>query len=183
VAKLPTTVRDDRFIVLQTLRNRSQTAVQTRSALEEVRGIQISERTVRRRLKEVELGSYIPAKAPKLEVRHQVARLAFGREHANWNIDQWSQVWFTDESRFVYKHNRREGKEYGDVEERRYSQCNFTPKVPFGGGSIMVWGGIGLGARTELVIVDRGTLNADRRSVHNKHFTRSCGTFCSTYWR
>jgi transposase len=35
--KRSTTVRDDRFIVLQTLRNRPQTAIQTRSALEEVR--------------------------------------------------------------------------------------------------------------------------------------------------
>jgi transposase len=159
--KRSTTVRDDRFIVLQTLRNRSQTAVQTRSALEEVRGVQISERTVRRRLKEVELGSYVPAKVPKLEVRPRVARLAFGREHENWNIDQWSQVLFTDESRFcvntIYGRERiwrRRGE--------RYSQCNFTPKVPFGGGSIMIWGRIGLGARTELVIVDMGTLNADR---------------------
>jgi transposase len=86
--KRSTTVRDGRFIVLQTLRNRSQTAVQTRSALEEVRGVHICERTVRRRLKEVLLGSYTAANAPKLEIRHQVARLAFGREHENWNIDQ-----------------------------------------------------------------------------------------------
>jgi hypothetical protein len=120
-----------------------------------------AQRTVRRRLKEVELGSYVPAKVPKLEVRPRVARLAFGREHENWNIDQWSQVLFTDESRFcvntIYGRERiwrRRGE--------RYSQCNFTPKVPFGGGSIMIWGGIGLGARTELVIVDMGTLNADR---------------------
>jgi hypothetical protein len=60
--------------------------------------VQISERTVRRRLKQVELGSYIPAKAPKLEVRHRVARLAFDHEHENWYIDQWSQVLFTDEN-------------------------------------------------------------------------------------
>jgi transposase len=35
--KRSTTVSNDRFIVLQTLRNRPQTAMQTRSALEEVR--------------------------------------------------------------------------------------------------------------------------------------------------
>jgi hypothetical protein len=135
--------------------------VQTRSALEEVRGVQISERTVKRRLKEVELRSYVPAKVPKLEVRLRVARLAFGREHENWNIDQWSQVLFTDESRFCV--NTIYGKErIWRRRGERYSQCNFTPKVPFGGGSIMVWGGIGLGARIELVIVDMGTLNADR---------------------
>jgi hypothetical protein len=72
--------------------------------------VQISERTVRRRLKQVELGSYIPAKAPKLEIRHRVSRLAFGHENVNWNIDQWSQVLFTGRKSFLCKHNRREGK-------------------------------------------------------------------------
>jgi hypothetical protein len=78
--------------------------------------VQISERAVRRRLKQAELGSYIPARAPKLEVRHRVARLAFGHENENWNIDQWSQVLFTDESPICV--NTIDGrKENGDVEE------------------------------------------------------------------
>jgi hypothetical protein len=78
--------------------------------------VQISERAVRRRLKQAELGSYIPARAPKLEVRHRVARLAFGHENENWNIDQWSQVLFTDESPFCV--NTIDGrKENGDAEE------------------------------------------------------------------
>jgi len=37
---------------------------------------------------------------------------------------------------------------------------NFTPTVSYGGGSVMVWGGIGLGVRTQLVVVN-GALNAD----------------------
>jgi hypothetical protein len=85
--------------------------------------VQISERAVRRRLKQAELGSYIPARAPKLEVRHRVARLAFGHENENWNIDQWGQVLFTigqvlftDGSPFCV--NTIDGrKENGDVEE------------------------------------------------------------------
>jgi hypothetical protein len=43
----------------------------------------------------------------------------------------------------------------------------------------MAWGTISLGARTELLIIDRGTLNADRYITN--YFTGSCGIFCSTY--
>ncbi|PZC73788.1 hypothetical protein B5X24_HaOG208763 [Helicoverpa armigera] len=76
---------DDRFISVQSLRNRLQTAVQTRNLLEEVLNVRVTERTVRRRLYEDGLKSYVPAKAPKLEVCHRVARLAFARQHRNWS--------------------------------------------------------------------------------------------------
>jgi hypothetical protein len=39
----------------------------------------------------------------------------------------------------------------------RYVQCNITQTVSYGGGSIMVWGGISLEGRTELVIVNQGS--------------------------
>lgn len=168
--KRSTTAVDDRFITLQTLRNRRRTAVQTRNELEEVRGTRISERTVRRRLKEVGLKSYRPKKASKLQRRHRVARLAFAREHRNWNDDQWGQVLFTDESRFCV--NSIDGRErlYRRPGEQN-EQFNFTPTVSFGGGSVMVWGGICLGARTELVVIDGGALTADRyiRDVLQDH--------------
>ncbi|CAH1379209.1 unnamed protein product, partial [Tenebrio molitor] len=40
----------------------------------------------------------------------------------------------------------------------RYAQCNIVPTVMFGGGSVMVWGGITLEARTELVVIPRGSI-------------------------
>lgn len=159
--KRSTTAVDDRFLTLHILRNRRLTAVQTRNQLEEVRGTRIGQRTVRRRLKEVGIKSYRPKKAPKLQRRHRVARLAFAREHQNWTNDQWSKVLFTDESRFCI--NSIDGRErlYRRPGEQN-EQFNFTPTVSFGGGSIMVWGGICLGARTELVVIDGRALNADR---------------------
>lgn len=80
-----TSAVDDLFIRVQTLKNRRQTAIQTRNVLEEVHNVRVCERTVRRRLNEVGLKSYVPAKAPKLEVSHRVARLAFARQHQNWS--------------------------------------------------------------------------------------------------
>jgi len=87
-----------------------------------------------------------------------VDRLCFAREHENWENDQWANVLFTDESRFYV--NSIDGRER--LYHRRGEQdehVNFTPTVSYGGGSVMIWGGICLGARTELVVVN-GALNA-----------------------
>jgi hypothetical protein len=48
----------------------------------------------------------------------------------------------------------------------QYAQCNFVTKESFGGGSIMVWIGISLDVATELVVLDRGNLNAHRYSTN-----------------
>lgn len=52
-----TSAVDGCFITLQSLRNRRRTTVQTRNQLAEVRNVNVSERTVRRRLNEVGLRS------------------------------------------------------------------------------------------------------------------------------
>jgi hypothetical protein len=44
----------------------------------------------------------------------------------------------------------------------RYAQCCFASKVPFGGGGVMIWGGISLAGCTALVTLRRGSINADR---------------------
>ncbi|KAF2901740.1 hypothetical protein ILUMI_04468, partial [Ignelater luminosus] len=67
---------DDRFIVPNTLRDRSSAAaVQLQHRLLTVRGIEISERTIRRRLVESGLTSRKPATGAQLLPRHRRARL------------------------------------------------------------------------------------------------------------
>lgn len=62
-----------------------------------------------------------------------IARLAFASEYQNWN----------------------------DTREIR-EQFNVTPTMSFGGGSIMVWGGIYVGASTKLVVIDGRAFTAGR---------------------
>ncbi|KAL0859656.1 hypothetical protein ABMA27_010775 [Loxostege sticticalis] len=50
-----TSARDDRFIVLEILRNRFLTAVEIRQRLQIARGVNVSKRTIRRRMEEVNL--------------------------------------------------------------------------------------------------------------------------------
>ncbi|CAK1601121.1 unnamed protein product [Parnassius mnemosyne] len=156
-----TSRRDEGFLQLEVRRNTRLTAVQARNELEDVRRVRVSERTVRRRFEEVGLGSYIPAKSPKLERRHRVNRLSYAREHRHWDLNEWQQVIFTDECRVLLKQIDGRQRIWRRKRER-HIQSNFEHTVAYGGDSIMVWRGICLGARMELVIVTGGTMTADR---------------------
>lgn len=155
-----TSSRDDRFIALQVLRNRFLTAVEITTRLRLIRNVTVSERTVRRRIEERNLRARRPARGPALLRRHRVARLRFARLHVNWTIRQWSNVLFVDESRVALRAPdgrervwRRRGERFLPITTRQVA--------PFHGGSIMIWGGICLRARTELVLVN-GNMTAAR---------------------
>lgn len=156
-----TSARDDRFVVSKVLRNRFCTAVEARNQLFEVRGVSVSERTVRRRLAEQNLLARRPAKAPKLEAHHRRARLQFAREHLRWTMEQWKNVLFSDESRIAL--NAPDGRQrvYRRRSER-FAPCAIVETVGYQGGSIMVWGAISYEARTDLVVVSRGSMTAQR---------------------
>lgn len=155
-----TSARDDRFIVLAVLRNRFLTAVEIRQRLQTARGVNVSERTIRRRMEERDLRARRPARGPELLRHHRVARLRFAREHANWTHEQWSKVLWTDECRVALRAPdgrervwRRRGERFLPITTRQ--------TVSFHGGSVMVWGGISSDARTELAVVN-GRLTAVR---------------------
>lgn len=156
-----TNPNDDRFIVLECLRNRHATAVEIRNRLHHARNTNVSERTVRRRLEEANLTSRRPATGPELLRRHRIARLEFARNHQNWGEDEWGRILFTDESRFSLRSPDGRERVWRRPNER-FAECTFSPRVGYQGGSIMVWAGISLDARTELYIVPRGSLTAAR---------------------
>ncbi|GFU69450.1 hypothetical protein TNCV_2282191 [Trichonephila clavipes] len=41
-----------------------------------------------------------PTRVPLLNARHRAARLAWAREHRDWNLENWKRVAWSDESRF-----------------------------------------------------------------------------------
>lgn len=156
-----TMARDDRFINLEVLRDRHLTAVEVRNRLEQARNVNISARTCRRRLWEANMTSRRPATGPELSPHHRRARLQFAREYAHWREEHWSQILFTDESRFNLRSPDGRDRVWRRPGER-YAACTFTSRTPYGGGSIMVWGGISSDARTELVLIQNGALTAHR---------------------
>jgi hypothetical protein len=156
-----TTARDVHFLTLTILRNRDTTAVRARNELQEVRGVAVSERIVRRRLEDHVLSARTLAHCLLLTREHRVARLLIAHEHRNWGIKEWGRIIFTDESTFCRRSldgHQRVSRRTGE----RVAQCNFVPGISFGSGSIMVWDGISMEARTELVVVNGGAMTANR---------------------
>lgn len=156
-----TTEREDRLLVNNVLRNRFLTAVEARNRLYEVEGNSISERTVRRRLAERGLRPFRPARVPELLPQHRRDRLRFAREHVNWNVEQWKNVLFSDETRVSLRGADGRQRVYRRANER-FSSCALVQTVGYQGGSIMLWGGISYEARTEIVIFSRGGITAQR---------------------
>lgn len=56
--------------------------------------------TIRNRLKEKGLKSYIPARKPFLNQEHRQKRNAFAFSHLHWSTEAWHRVVFTDEKVF-----------------------------------------------------------------------------------
>lgn len=156
-----TTPQDDRYIRLQTLRNRQITGNDLNNLLAGVRNLHVSVSTVTRRVRDSGLRARRPMVGPLLTREHRRARLRFAQEHRDWTVDDWKRVLFTDETRVALNSpdgRRRVWRRPGE----RNSQCCIVAKEPYGGGSLMFWGGISWEARTELVPIRGGSLTAQR---------------------
>lgn len=155
-----TSARDDRFLRLQCLRNRHQTAVELAQRLRNVRGTTVCAQTVRRRLVEAGLKARRPNRVPRLTRQHKQRRLEFARRYQNWGDHDWRRVLFSDESRFSLRSpdgRHRVWRRQGE----RYSSTTVVENENFWGGSVMVWAGISLEAKTELFILQERSLNAN----------------------
>jgi hypothetical protein len=88
-----TLLRDDRFLRLTGLRTRHSTASKG----------DVSQRcgnfaeNYKNRLREDNIRARVPGRTSQLTRKYCVARLAFAREHVNWNIGDSQNVMFSDE--------------------------------------------------------------------------------------
>lgn len=162
--KFKTSPQDDRYIVLCTLRQRTKTARDLQNDLRMASGIRVSDQTIRNRLRKENIRPKRPVKKPRLTNEHKAARRTFAQNHADWNLNQWQSVLFSDESR--YRLTRCDGRlrVWGRPGER-FSAEAVQEIDRFGGGSIMVWAGVMYNNRTDLVLVPQ-RLNAVRYIEH-----------------
>ncbi|KAI4891562.1 hypothetical protein NFI96_008853, partial [Prochilodus magdalenae] len=121
----------------------------------------VSDQTIRNRPHEGGLRARRPVVGPMLTGQHRRAQLAFATEHQNWQIRHRRLVLFTDESRFYLSTCDRRDRLWRCHGEC-YAACNIIQHGWFGGGSLMVWGGISLEGSTDLYRLDNGTLTAIR---------------------
>ena len=148
-----TNPRTDRFITLTHLRRRFQTAISS------ARQYGISKQTVLRRLRHARqpIWPRRPYVGKMLTTRHRAARLKWAQLHFRWGRRQWARVLFSDESRFSLSHHDGLIRVFRKRGERFADNC-LIDSDRFGGGSVMVWGGI-MGRRKTNLIVEQGNLN------------------------
>ena len=96
-------------------------------------------RTVKNHLKSAEHKSRRVIKRPLLEDQHRRSRLLLCLTRRGWNLSTWHKMHGSDESRFLLHvtDGRMRGWRYKNT---AYTPRNIQPTVPYGGGSVMVWG-------------------------------------------
>lgn len=153
-----TSSAQDRYIVLQARRDPTLTARQLVASLSTTHSVTVSDQTIRNRLHESGLHSRRPLRCPALRRGNRARRVEWCELHQNWDSEQWSNVLFTDESRFGFHSDSRRTRVWrrsGNSERLRSVQEVHS----YRGGTVMIWAGIMIGGRTSLVFPE-GNLNA-----------------------
>ncbi|GFV67211.1 transposable element Tc3 transposase [Trichonephila clavipes] len=158
-----TTPADDRYIVLQTRRNRRQTAAQIVRHATQATGRPISRFTVARRLHGGGLFARRPVRRPvrPLTPAHRRRRSLWRREPRNLRDSEWGRVLFKDESRFSLSSDSHRILIWRERGSRNHPS-NIIERDRYGGCGVLVWGGIMLGRRTDFHIFDAGSVNGTR---------------------
>ncbi len=97
----------------------------------------ISELTTRRTMKQMGYSSRSPHWVPLLSAKNRKWRLQFAQAHQNWAIEDWKNVAWSDESRFLLRHSD------GRVRIWRKEQESMDPSGLVSmvqAGGVMVWG-------------------------------------------
>ncbi|GFT04850.1 transposable element Tcb2 transposase [Trichonephila clavipes] len=96
-----------------------------------------------------------------LTPRHRVARRRWASEHRDWEQHDWSQVLFTDESRFSLECDTRRVLVWRDRGTRN-NPAFVRERSQYRRAGWMVFGGISIGGHTDLHIIRNGTLTGRR---------------------
>ncbi|GFW39536.1 transposable element Tcb2 transposase [Trichonephila clavipes] len=102
-----------------------------------------------------------PMVCVRLTSRHRRDRREWATEHVNWRRNEWSIVLFSDESRFSVLPDNRLIFIWRDRGSRN-NPAFMHESVRFGGGGVLVYGGISIDGRTDLYIIRDGHLTARR---------------------
>ncbi|GFV48281.1 transposable element Tcb2 transposase [Trichonephila clavipes] len=159
-----TTPNEDRYLGLTARGHRNINATLLQQHLRSAIGTTVSTQTVRNRLHGVGLYALRPMVCVRLTSRHRRDRREWATEHVNWRRNEWSNVLFSDESRFSVHPDNRCIFIWRDRGSRN-NPAFVHKSVRFGSGGVLVYGGISIDERTDLYIIQDGPLTARRYRV------------------
>ncbi|GFT70106.1 transposable element Tcb2 transposase [Trichonephila clavipes] len=100
-----------------------------------------------------------------LTPHHRAARRRWAAEHRDWKQHDWSQVLFTDESRFSLECDTRRVLVWRNRGTRN-NPAFVRERLQYRRAGWMVWGGISIGGRTDLHIIRNGTLTGQSNNLN-----------------
>jgi hypothetical protein len=132
---------------------RVDNATQAAHTLQDITNTPFSSQTLHRHLKFHGMIPVVKKKRPLLKARHRRARLEFAERHAEWTLEDWKRILWSDETKI----NRlgSDGRKYvWKDRDEGLSDRLVEGTVKFGGGNLMMWGcmgwdGIGYATRIE----------------------------------
>ncbi len=99
----------------------------------------ISEHTTRRTLKQMGYSSRRPHRVPLLSAKNRKQRLQFTQAQQNWTIEDWKNVAWSNESRFLLQHSDGMVRIWRKEHESMDPSC-LVSTVQADGSDVMVWG-------------------------------------------
>ena len=127
--------------------------------IKNVLNIDVSLKTIRRRLNDQGIRRYAPAVKEKLTEIHRNRRLQFSQEHVNWSLNDWARVVFTDEKTFF---STSHGKLHCyRLRNERFERANIYEQARSGHVTANMWGWIHLYGVGELAEIE-GRFNAEQ---------------------
>ncbi|GFS97095.1 transposable element Tc1 transposase [Trichonephila clavipes] len=146
---------------LQRQKKQRQTAGEIARHTTQATGRPILRFTVARRLHGGGLFARRPVRCIPLTPAYRRRRSLWCRENRNWSDNEWGRVLFTDDSRFSLSSDSRRILIWRERGSRNHPS-NIIERDRYGGRGVLVWGGIMLGSRTDLLIFDAGSVNGTR---------------------
>src|SRR6185436_19035143 len=128
-----------RFCVRAITSGKLETAVAVEKKLKDELGVDVSDRTVTRALREAGLRAAEKENKPMLSAKNVKARLDFANRHKDWTEADWKRVIWSDETKI----NRfcSDGRSWCWVRDGESRQPRHVKEtVKHGGGSVMIWG-------------------------------------------
>ncbi|GFX22779.1 HTH_Tnp_Tc3_2 domain-containing protein [Trichonephila clavipes] len=111
----------------------------TRSTIRADVGVAIVPQTIARHLAEANLKSKRPFRALPLTPEHRQLRLQWCQTRSMWNVTDWQNVVFSDESRFVLGTDDNRVRVWRHPGER-YNSSHFVLRHTTRTAGVMVWG-------------------------------------------
>ncbi len=119
--------------------DRKATVTQITTRYNQGRQNTISEHTTCRTLKQMGYSSRRPHWVLLLLAKNRKQRLQFTQDHQNWAIEDWKNVAWSDESRFLLRHSDGRVRIWHKKHESMDPSC-LVSTVQAAGGGVMVWG-------------------------------------------